>query len=381
MDGGLSRESSYREESVDRHSISSVNDHYNSYGPSVSSAYDSQSSLSHSGDGMSTETGKSSVPSKDSIHASSIYETYTQFHATPNNNLLPPSRDPSRPASSLGHENNDGRRTPTASNWALELEPPSMAHLEIGSRKRTASDATINAVDANLPSTPAPDSAPHRVLQHQRSFLDTADSARNRPESVNFPVPRPSYFDAPSSGSSSLREDINNIPSPLNRGSPMPRPQPDMFPDSRERVPQRRQSQTSSIHPSIASSERPRSAALSASWNQQQQQPSSWVQTKLQIHQSHVEDEYYDDDEEGYRRPSTYEEDILDEYDDDEDPEAEEVNEIRFFQPAFLSEAALQLRDRVERRRQMKAGIAWVGSFTGRDIVVSESYLGRILSC
>jgi len=101
----------------------------------------------------------------------------------------------------------------------------------------------------------------------------------------------------------------------------------------------------------------------------------------LQIHQSHVEDEYYDDDEEGYRRPSTYEEDILDEYDDDEDPEAEEVNEIRFFQPAFLSEAALQLRDRVERRRQMKAGIAWVGSFTGRDIVVSESYLGRILSC
>ena len=161
----------------------------------------------------------------------------------------------------------------------------------------------------------------------------------------------------------------------------MPRPQPDMFPDSRERVPQRRQSQTSSIHPSIASSERPRSAALSASWNQQQQQPSSWVQTKLQIHQSHVEDEYYDDDEEGYRRPSTYEEDILDEYDDDEDPEAEEVNEIRFFQPAFLSEAALQLRDRVERRRQMKAGIAWVGSFTGRDIVVSESSLGRILSC
>jgi hypothetical protein len=66
-----------------------------------------------------------------------------------------------------------------------------------------------------------------------------------------------------------------------------------------------------------------------------------------------------------------YEEDIYEEYEEEEEEEVE-VNEIRFFQPAYLSEAALQLRDRVERSRQTKAGIAWVGAFTGRDIVVSR---------
>jgi hypothetical protein len=38
---------------------------------------------------------------------------------------------------------------------------------------------------------------------------------------------------------------------------------------------------------------------------------------------------------------------------EEEDEDVEEVNEIRFFQPSFLSEAALQLRDRVQRSRQM----------------------------
>jgi RHO1 GDP-GTP exchange protein 1/2 len=123
------------------------------------------------------------------------------------------------------------------------------------------------------------------------------------------------------------------------------------------------------MHPSITSSDRPISSVLSPSWDNQPHPPSSWVQTKLQIHRSQLEDQYMDDDG-SIRRPSAYEEDILDDYEEEEEEEAE-VNEIRFFQPAFLSEAALQLRYRVERSRQMKAGIAWVGSFTGRDIVVS----------
>lgn len=68
----------------------------------------------------------------------------------------------------------------------------------------------------------------------------------------------------------------------------------------------------------------------------------------MQIHQTHDE------------------ESIEDEWDEPE------VEEIHFFQPALLSEAAVQLRDRVERRRHLKGGIAWAGSFTGKDIVVSS---------
>jgi hypothetical protein len=112
---------------------------------------------------------------------------------------------------------------------------------------------------------------------------------------------------------------------------------------------------------------------VAPSWNEQSQAPSSWVQQKLQIHHSHA-DEDYEEEDESYRRTSGYDEDLLDDYDDEDGEEGEEVNEIRFFQPSFLSEAALQLRDRVERRRQMKAGIAWVGSFTGRDILVSDTF-------
>jgi hypothetical protein len=95
-------------------------------------------------------------------------------------------------------------------------------------------------------------------------------------------------------------------------------------------------------------SDRRRSSELDPSWNSQAQPPAQWVERKLQIHQSH-------DDES-----------IEDEW------EEQEVEEIHFFQPALLSEAAVQLRDRVERRRHLKGGIAWQGSFTGKDIVVSE---------
>jgi hypothetical protein len=72
-----------------------------------------------------------------------------------------------------------------------------------------------------------------------------------------------------------------------------------------------------------------------------------WAARKLQIHQGGEDSDEYEEEWE------------------------EEADEIRFFQPAFLSESAVQLRDRVERRRHLKAGIAWVGSCTGRDIVVS----------
>ena len=57
----------------------------------------------------------------------------------------------------------------------------------------------------------------------------------------------------------------------------------------------------------------------------------------------------------------------------EEEWDEQEVEEIHFFQPALLSEAAVQLRDRVERGRHLKGGIAWVGSFTGRDLVVRLS--------
>jgi hypothetical protein len=40
-----------------------------------------------------------------------------------------------------------------------------------------------------------------------------------------------------------------------------------------------------------------------------------------------------------------------------------------------LSEMAVQVKDKVTMGRHTKAGIAWVGSFTGRDIVVSWSAL------
>lgn len=89
-------------------------------------------------------------------------------------------------------------------------------------------------------------------------------------------------------------------------------------------------------------------SALSSSWQTQQHPPASWVQAKLQIHQGGEQEE----------------EELEDEWDE------QEVEEIHFFQPALLSEAAVQLRDRVERGRHLKGGIAWVGSFTGRDLVV-----------
>lgn len=103
-----------------------------------------------------------------------------------------------------------------------------------------------------------------------------------------------------------------------------------------------------------------RPSVLAPSWSEQTQEPTRWVQTKLLLHQAGG---YYDDEGGG----------IYDDYASQNEEEIEEVNEIRFFNPAFLSEAAVQLRDRVSRGHHVKAGITWVGTFTGRDLVVSPA--------
>lgn len=133
-----------------------------------------------------------------------------------------------------------------------------------------------------------------------------------------------------------------------------------LFPDAR---PHRTTSTRSSLRPSIASASRP-STELSPSWAEQPQAPSAWVERKLQIHQSHRADMY--DDESMLVPESQY-----DEEEDWDEEEEVEVDESRFFNRALLSEMALQVKDKVNKSRHTKAGIAWVGSFTGKDIVVS----------
>lgn len=108
-----------------------------------------------------------------------------------------------------------------------------------------------------------------------------------------------------------------------------------------------------------------RSAEMSASWGEQSQPPAAWVERKLQIHQSHLDDGYYDDDS-SFQRDSQYEEEETWQ----EEEEEPEVDESRFFNCSLMSEMAVQLKDRVVKGRHTKAGIAWVGSFTGRDVVV-----------
>jgi hypothetical protein len=127
--------------------------------------------------------------------------------------------------------------------------------------------------------------------------------------------------------------------------------------------PHRQPSTRSSLQPSILSASR-RSMEISPSWHDQQQAPSAWVERKLQIHASHRAELY--DDESVYRPES--------QYDDDEEWEEEEaeVDESRFFNRALLSEMAVQVKDKVNMGRHTKAGIAWVGSFTGKDVVVSH---------
>lgn len=99
--------------------------------------------------------------------------------------------------------------------------------------------------------------------------------------------------------------------------------------------------------------------SLAPSWGEQAQEPSRWVQTKLLLHEAGG---YYDDEDGG----------IYDEYASREEEEDLEVDDIHFFNRAFLSEVAVQLRDRVPRGDHVKAGVTWVNTFTGKDLVVSQ---------
>lgn len=123
-----------------------------------------------------------------------------------------------------------------------------------------------------------------------------------------------------------------------------------------------------------------RVSSVAPSWISQAREggrpPARWVQNKLFLHQSHAEgreagefdpesaaDSYWDDD---------MDEDGM--YRDDVDGSEEEENEMNFFMPSLESHVAVQLRDRVERNTHIKGGIAWPASFTGRDVVVRNSY-------
>ncbi|OCF37676.1 hypothetical protein I316_00803 [Kwoniella heveanensis BCC8398] len=288
------------------------------------------------------------------------------------------------PPSVIG-EASSGRGTPTQRDWFAE--PPSLAHLEgRANRNRAASAATIGPGGEAFPTTPKGDD---RRFQEQGGILGApfeqhhqrGHSPIQSASGVSFPVPQlqsqrlnsppadeetwssgetvPGQVHREDSGRSASTDysitasdaDAQSISALSSRS------------DIIGNTPHRQASVTSSLHPaSISSRATRRSADLPTSWQEQTQQPAHWVERKLQIHQSH-RDEF---DEDG--GPSGYDED------DDWDEEAEEeidVNEIRFFQPAFVSEMALQLRDKVERGRHIKAGIAWVGSFTGKDIVTT----------
>ena len=247
-----------------------------------------------------------------------------------------------------------GRETPTPTNsWADRQN----LTLSAQPRRRQASSSTVGAVDAGLPETPGV--VPMRMLK-QRSFLDGPSNGTARDtSSPDSGVGQASISRHSSSASGrSMRTRDSDVSSAQR--APFPEPHPNL--------PRRQISNPSSLHPqSLASFNSRMSVELSPSWAEQSRPPAHWVERKLQIHDLHRSEV----DGENLLPGSEYEDEDGDWGEDEE--EEPEVNEIHFFQPAFLSEAALQLKDRVERRRQTKAGIAWVGAFTGRDIVVSRS--------
>nr|XP_019015157.1 uncharacterized protein I206_01245 [Kwoniella pini CBS 10737]OCF53938.1 hypothetical protein I206_01245 [Kwoniella pini CBS 10737] len=303
---------------------------------------------------------------------------------------------------SISNEALSGRGTPTQKDWFSG--PPSLPYLEEGraNRNRAASTATIGPNGEAFPTTPKGDD---QRFERQGGILGApfqsdpptpSRSSSNR--NVSFPVPQiQSAVPADEEGTWSSNE---TVPAPIRReGSTrsdgtnhsMTADDSDtqsvsaLNPSSSSTTnllqqisnsnnstgdtPQRQSSISSSLHPASISSRRTgrsHTSELSPSWAAQTQQPSNWVNRKLQIHQSHRNP--FDDDESG--EPHLYDDDNWDEEEEEEEEELD-VNEIRFFQPAFISEMALQLRDKVERGRHIKAGIAWVGSFTGKDIVTT----------
>ncbi|ODO05898.1 hypothetical protein I350_04959 [Cryptococcus amylolentus CBS 6273] len=248
-----------------------------------------------------------------------------------------PSGEGTLHAPSAAKDPNSGPGTPTQRDWESDyFQQPS------GGRDRAASAVTMKAGDDSIygPLTPRNDDA---------SSVPSVATPGNASQAMNELRQQDSlkHVETPDSGPSSSSPSVRHVPDP----------------------PHRQSSSTSSLHHSIASARSQQSQfALSPSWTQQTQTPSHWVERKLQIHASHRNSGRSFDDglEEG---PSGgWEED---EWEEGEEEGEEDVDEGRFFQPAFLSEMALQLRDRVERRRHIKSGIAWVGSFTGKDIVTA----------
>jgi hypothetical protein len=328
-------------------------------------------------------TGLSSVDELP-LGYSSINQIHSGHHAgkLPNANGL--GSIPSR-STAFNYDRNQG--TPTQTEWQKQI-PGSVAP-EI--RTRLASPSTMGTGDGGIPGTPG--IVPMRTLNHQRSFLD-------RPlqePSVHFPIPQPNFSpDANSqqrppevsrhTSNDSGFTDVSSVPGggPIDGGGvdAWRRDQSQSsWNQDRQSAVQRQTSMNSSLHPpsrsSFTSNGGRRPTELSPSWAGQTQPPARWVQNKLLLHQSNGRDEdYYDEDGEIDRRRSGYT-DAEGNWDGEEDEEEaeEEVNEIRFFNPALLSEVALQLRDRVPKGRYVKAGIAWVGSFTGRDLVVSRPRL------
>lgn len=253
----------------------------------------------------------------------------------------------------------DGRGTPTPDSFmrGYSRGPDGQPNIDPGTRGA----GSLAGVDASLPRTPRV--VPEVRLYEQKGPVDGPPGDPRLGERLSLDFKHDKDVSSLGSRSSEYGAGPSNAIGKDGELTP-----------SNERRDPFSPRDSASLHPSTADSRR-RSSELSPSWGEQAQQPSHWVQQKLQIHQSHRreridregldgDDDFYDDhsyepSEEGWDEEGEMEE------------EEEEVNEIRFFQPAFLSEAALQLRDRVERSRQMKGGIAWVGSFTGKDIVTT----------
>ncbi|WRT64361.1 uncharacterized protein IL334_001293 [Kwoniella shivajii] len=288
------------------------------------------------------------------------------------NGLAPPN---------IINEASSGRGTPTQNDWYAE--PPNLPYLD-GSRtnrNRAESGATIGPGGEAYPTTPKGDD---KRFEQQGGILGAPvkrDQSDDASGNVSFPVPQPqsntSALPADEEGTWSSNE---TVPAPIRReestrsgvtNHSITASDSDAQSISaltsnsslQDGTPHRQRSLNSSLHPSISSRNTRISFELSPSWQEQTQQPAHWVERKLQIHQSHRNE--FDEDggpSEGYDEDEDW---------DEEDEEELDVNEIRFFQPAFVSEMALQLRDKVERGRHIKAGIAWVDSFTGKDIVTT----------
>lgn len=301
--------------------------------------------LTSSSHGASTnETQPTSVATSNTGHEAwqPTLDKFEEAEGSGTNvTIRPPSRGPPISPSLV-----DGRETPTPTE--RRTGQPPLASLASGSHERHISSSTIGATDADLHETP--NVMPTRMLQ-QRSFVDGLRDI------LKFPAPDDGEGE-PSMSLHSASTSRDSITSDASSGECTP------FPEPHPNAPRRQISNRSSLHPQSLSSFNSRpSTELSPSWSQQSRPPAHWVERKLQIHALNegdlggdpsLQNEYEDEDAE---------------WGEEEEEEAE-VNEIHFFQPAFLSEAALQLKYRIERRRQTKAGITWHSSFTGRDIVV-----------